>query len=425
MSLLPQNVIAMLQSLKSQGSMGELAGKLSGSNTSAAARLRPRQTATPKTVGAFWDRLVDDGNATIEDKNELADQQSIIRSEIYSANIENYIGTTKIPLGVIGPLRVNGLNASGDYFVPMATTEAALIASYGRGAEVCSKVGGISAAVVREGVLRTPAFVFEDIMSSGSFISWIAENTEAIQAAAESTTQFGKLVLIEPFMDVDVVFLVCRFTTGDAAGQNMVTVATQAMCQFIIENCPIKPKNWFIEANFSGDKKASYLGMHSGRGRKVTASVTVPYDLIKKQLRADAETMLTYGKVAGLGAVLSGQLGAQAHYANGLAALYLATGQDAACVAESAVGFTRMEPRDDGLFFSVTMPNIIVGTVGGGTGLPSQSSGLSILGLKGAGNAKALAEVTAATCLCGEISIIAAISAGHFTNAHQKLARFR
>lgn len=425
MSLLPQNVMAMLQSLKSQGSMSELAGKLSGSNAPAAARLRPRQTATPKTVGAFWDRLVDDGNATIEDKNELADQQSITRSETYSANIENYIGTTKIPLGVIGPLRVNGLNASGDYFVPMATTEAALIASYGRGAEVCSKAGGISAAVVREGVLRTPAFVFEDIMSSGSFISWIAENTEAIQAAAQSTTRFGKLVLIEPFMDVDVVFLVCRFTTGDAAGQNMVTVATQAMCQFIIENCPIKPKNWFIEANFSGDKKASYLGMHSGRGRKVTASVTVPYDLIKKQLRADAETMLTYGKVAGLGAVLSGQLGAQAHYANGLAALYLATGQDAACVAESAVGFTRMEPRVDGLFFSVTMPNIIVGTVGGGTGLPSQSSGLSILGLKGAGNAKALAEVTAAACLCGEISIIAAISAGHFTNAHQKLARFR
>lgn len=425
MNLLPQSVIAMLQTLQSQGNITELGKKLASSNGPPPARLRPRQSSTPQTVESFWQRLLADGPANEDDKNNLADEQSIALATSYSSNIENFIGTTKIPLGVIGPLRMNGLNASGDYFVPMATSEAALIASYGRGAEACSKAGGISAGVVREGVLRTPAFVFDDMTNSGSFISWIADHAEAIKEAAESTTRFGKLVLIEPFMDVDVVFLVCRFTTGDAAGQNMVTVATQAMCKFIVENCPVTPNNWFIEANFSGDKKASYLGMHSGRGRKVTASVIIPHDIIKRHLRADPETMLTYGKVAGLGAVLSGQLGAQAHYANGLAALYLATGQDAACVAESAVGFTRMEPRDNGMFFSVTMPNIIVGTVGGGTGLPSQSSGLSILGLQGAGKAKALAEVTAALCLCGEISIIAAISAGHFTNAHQKLARFR
>jgi len=118
-------------------------------------------------------------------------------------------------------------------------------------------------------------------------------------------------------------------------------------------------------------------------------------------------------------------MGAQAHYANGLAALYIATGQDAACVAESAMGFTRMEARGDDLFCSVTMPNILVGSVGGGTGLASQSAGLNILGLKGAGNGAALAEVTAALCLCGEISIVAAIAAGHFTRAHENLARLR
>lgn len=415
----------MLKSLHSRGSVEEMGQRLSVSDKPPAERLRPKQTAAPKTVEAFWQRLLADTPATQADREELADQKSTERAEGYSANIENYIGTTKVPLGVIGPLRVNGLNASGDYFIPMATTEAALIASYGRGAEACSKSGGVSVGTLREGVLRTPAFVFEDMASSGSFVSWIAANTEAIQAAAEATTRFGKLVLIEPFIDVDIVFLVCRFTTGDAAGQNMVTVATQAMCTFIAENCPVKPKNWFIEANFSGDKKASYLGMHNGRGRKVTASVVIPHDIIRRNLRADAQTMQTYGKVAGLGAVLSGQMGAQAHYANGLAALYIATGQDAACVAESAVGFTRMELRDEGLFFSVTMPNIVVGTVGGGTGLPSQSSGLAIMGLQGEGQAKALAEVTAAVCLCGEISIIAAISAGHFTNAHEKLARLR
>ena len=135
--------------------------------------------------------------------------------------------------------------------------------------------------------------------------------------------------------------------------------------------------------------------------------------------------MLEYGRIANLGSQLSGQLGAQAHYANGLAALYIATGQDAACVAESAVGFTRMERRDDGLFCSVTLPDILVGSVGGGTSLPSQSAGLNILGLKGPGNGAALAEITAATCLCGEISIVAAIAAGHFTRAHHSLARLR
>ena len=150
----------------------------------------------------------------------------------------------------------------------------------------------------------------------------------------------------------------------------MVTVASEAVCEYIIQHSPIEPLHLFIEANFSGDKKASYLGMHTGRGRKVTASVEIPLALIKRYLRAEPDAMLAYGRVAGLGAVLSGQLVAQAHYANALAALYAATGQDIACVSESAVGFTRMEARDDAIFFSVTMPNILVGSVGGGTGAP-------------------------------------------------------
>lgn len=425
MSLLPEHVKAMLASLRGQSDEDGLARRLAPAPSDAPPRLRPRQTATPASLDYFWDRLSAETGITAQAKQDIADPLSIAQAASHSANIENYIGTTKVPLGIIGPLRVNGLNAAGDYFVPMATSEAALVASYGRGAEICSKAGGISAAVIREGVLRTPAFVFDDMFTSGQFIGWIADNIEQIRSAAEATTRFGKLVMVEPFMDVDVVFLLCRFTTGDASGQNMVTVATQAACNYIAQNCPIKPKHWFIEANFSGDKKASYLGMHTSRGRKVTASVTIPHSLVKTHLRVSPEKMLAYGRVAGLGAALSGQHGAQAHYANGLAAIYIATGQDAACVAESATGFTRMEERDDGLFFSVTMPNILVGTVGGGTALPAQAAALDILGLKGSGKAKALAEVVAAVCLCGEISIIAAIAAGHFTNAHQKLARFR
>ena len=429
MSILPEHVKTMLASLrgqlKGQPCDNDMADRLTPASVEAAPRLRPRQNATPASLDYFWGRLSGETKITPAGKDTIADPASIQQAAGHSANIENYIGTTKVPLGIIGPLRVNGLNASGDYFVPMATSEAALVASYGRGAEICSKAGGISAALIREGILRTPAFIFDDMHASGQFIGWIADNVDAIKAAAEQTTRFGKLVTIEPFMDADIVFLICRYTTGDASGQNMVTVATQAICDFIAENCPIKPKHWFIEANFSGDKKASYLGIYNGRGRKVTASVTLPHSMIKKRLRVEPSKMVAYGRVAGLGAVLSGQHGAQAHFANALAAIYIATGQDAACVSESATGFTRMEERDDGLFFSVTMPNILVGTVGGGTGLPSQAAALDMMGLRGTGHANALAEVVAAVCLCGEISIIAAIAAGHFTNAHQKLARFR
>ena len=183
--------------------------------------------------------------------------------------------------------------------------------------------------------------------------------------------------------------------------------------------------NWYIEANFSGDKKASYLGLITGRGRKVSASLVLPSALLRKFLHVGPAEMLAYASMANLGSLLSGQLGAQAHYANGLSAFYIATGQDAACVSESAVGFTRMEARDDGLFVSVTLPNILVGSVGGGTRLPKQSAALDLLGLRGAGHGAALAEVAATVCLCGELSIVGAIAAGHFSRAHQKLARHR
>lgn len=343
----------------------------------------------------------------------------------YAANIENAIGTVKLPVGVAGPLRVNGLNAHGDYLVPLATTEAALVASYARGADVITRAGGATAALLAEGVVRSPAFVFADMIEAGAFVGWAVEHAERLRAAAQATTRFGKLDSIEPFIDSDTVFLVCRYTTGDAAGQNMVTIATEALCRAALDGCPVQPRCWFVEGNFSGDKKASYLGLITGRGRKVSASVILPDALVERCLHVAPERMLDYARVAQLGALLSGQIGAQGHYANGLAAFYIATGQDAACVAESAVGFTRMERREGGLFLSVTLPNLLVGSVGGGTGLPSQRAALELIGLAGDGKAAALAEVAASLCLAGEISIMAAIAAGDFTRAHHRLARTR
>ncbi len=426
MQLIPSSVLRMLEHLRTSFTVDELRQNLrAGDNAPSPAALRPSRTATQSSVAALWQRLKTDGFATDSDQDLIADPDAVAHAEDYSGNIENFIGTVKVPVGVVGPLRVNGIHANGDYFVPLATSEAALVASYGRGARVISEAGGATTALLSEGVLRTPGFVFEALMEAGLFVDWIARAADDLKFAAETTTRYGKLVSLEPVIDNDTVFLLCRYTTGDASGQNMVTIATDALCTHIEQNTPVKPRHWFIEANFSGDKKGSYLGLLTGRGRKVTASIVLPDALIRKFLRTTPERMLDYGKVANLGALLSGQFGAQAHYANALAAFYIATGQDAACVAESAVGFTRMEQRDGGLFVSATLPNLLVGSVGGGTGLPSQSAALRIMGLKGTGKASALAEVAATLCLCGEISIIAAMAAGHFARAHEKLARQR
>lgn len=402
----------------------------------AADRLKPRldhrpqptrieRTPGPESLARLWGRLIADRPAAATAEPALLTAAARHDAALYARNVENYIGTVNVPVGLVGPMRVNGLCASGDYMVPLATTEAALVASYARGAAIATRAGGISAALLYEGVLRSPAFVFADLLEAGVFVAWLAANEPLLKTAAESTTRHGKLFAIEPHIDGEIVFLLCRYTTGEASGQNMVTIATDALCRAILEHAPVKPRTWYVEGNFSGDKKASFLGMLTGRGRKVTASIVLPRKDIEKHLRTTPEAMLDYARVADLGARLNGQIGAQGHYANGLAAFYIATGQDPACVAESAVGSTRMEDRGGDLFMSVTMPNILVGTVGGGTGLPSQKAALSLLGLEGPGSAAALAEITAALCLSGEISIMAAISAGHFSKAHQKLARGR
>ncbi len=412
-------MLRLLQRLGGSSAADGVRARLASRTESPPPRFRVDRSVDPERIRGWWQ------DQAIEGRDILADPHTLATLAAYGANIENMIGTIKLPLGVVGPLRVNGLNAQGDYTVPLATTEAALVASYARGADVITRSGGVAAAMLSEGVLRSPAFVFADIVEAGTFVGWAAENADRLRGAAEATTRHGKLESIDPFIDNDTVFLVCRFTTGDAAGQNMVTIATDALCRALLDGCPVQPRCWFIEGNFSGDKKASYLGLITGRGRKVSASVTIPDALVRRCLHVTTDRMLDYARVAQFGAMLSGQIGAQGHYANGLAAFYIATGQDAACVAESSVGFTRMERREGGLFMSVTLPNLLVGSVGGGTGLPSQCAALGLMGLAGNGKAAALAEVAASLCLAGEISIMAAIAAGDFTRAHHSLARGR
>jgi hydroxymethylglutaryl-CoA reductase (NADPH) len=394
-------------------------------------RLEPKfENPLPKVPGGCrltiehleerW-QLIDAAKASRE---VLADSQTVAGMERYRRNIENFIGSVKLPLGLAGPLRVNGLFAQGDYYIPLATTEAALVASLNRGAKLISEAGGCTAMVLNEGVRRAPGFAFKDLRQVGLFVAWALAELEQFRREAEATTAHGKLINMQIAIEGNHVYLIFEFTTGDASGQNMVTIATEAICAYIKAHSPIHPEYFFIEANLSGDKKASAQSLLQVRGRKVTTEVVLPADLVEKRLNTTPHRLEEYWRMAAIGSVLSGTLGAQGHYANGLAALYIACGQDAACVAESAVGITRFEIIDGGdLYASVTLPNLIVGTIGGGTGLPSQQACLEIMGLNGSGHAPALAEVCAGLCLAGELSIAGAICAGDFTRAHQCLAR--
>jgi len=356
----------------------------------------------------------------------LTDAEMLSHMEAYQHNIENLIGTVKVPVGLAGPLRVNGLFAQGDFYLPLATTEAAVVVSYCRGCVAISAAGGCAAMVVSEGVSRAPGYAFHSLEEAGRFVVWALSQQEVFRQVAESTTHHGRLLDVKFLVEGNHIYLTFEFTTGDAAGQNMVTIATQAICDYIAEHTPVQPQYSFVEANLSGDKKASALSFLSVRGKKVVAEVRLGPEVVKRLLHSTPEMMVNYWRMSALGGVMSGTIGVHGHYANGLAALFIACGQDAACVAESAVGVTRFELSEGGsLYASVTLPNLIVGTVGGGTSLPSQKACLQILGLAGQEHAEAFAEVCAGLALAGELSIIAALSSHEFTRAHSRLARGR
>ncbi|EKO3679493.1 hydroxymethylglutaryl-CoA reductase [Vibrio metschnikovii] len=374
---------------------------------------------TPHHVEKRWQALNQP-----EAQAQLWDDQTQRDLTHYSKNIEYFIGTVKVPVGMAGPLRVNGLHANDDFLIPLATTEAALVASYHRGCKLITAAGGTSVMLLNEGVTRTPVFAFDHLAQAGQFIAWVTTQYEYFKQLAQATTAHGQLHDINVTMEGNHVYLVFDYLTGDACGQNMVTIATNAVFEFIVHHSPIKPRHAFLDGNLSGDKKANSHVLRHVRGKKVTAEVHLSAELIKKYLHTTPETMVKFAEMTTIGGVLSGSVGINAHYANALTAFSIACGQDPACVAESAVGITRMELNSQGgLYACVTLPNLMVGTVGGGTSLPSQKACLALLGLTGSGNARALAEVVAGLCLAGELSIAGAFSAGHFSRAHHKLAR--
>ncbi|MFM7322654.1 MAG: 3-hydroxy-3-methylglutaryl-CoA reductase [Armatimonadota bacterium] len=370
MSANARSIAAYLRNLLAADGQEAVLSRLRPRGGPKVSRLPAVPTIGERTIEHVW--TLPGANATPELKGLLCGPDVVAQAQAYANHIENFAGVVRMPLGIAGPIRVNGLFAHGEYVLPMATTEAALVASYHRGALLLTEAGGCTAALLAEGVSRTPGFAFQNLEEAGRFVLWATSELDAFRACAEATTRHGRLDDMKVTVEGNHVYLEFEYTTGDAAGQNMVTIATEAICDHVARNSPVKPRHQFVEANLSGDKKASARSFLSVRGKKVAAEARIPGDLIRKRLHTTAADMEAYWRMSALGGVMSGTLGVQGHYANGLAALYIACGQDAACVAESAVGVTRFETvaapegNTQDLYVSVTLPNLIVGTVGGG-----------------------------------------------------------
>jgi hydroxymethylglutaryl-CoA reductase (NADPH) len=340
-------------------------------------------------------------------------------------NCEQFIGVAQVPIGIAGPLRIEGEYARGDYLIPLATSEGTLVASYNRGMQALNAAGGVHCTVVEEAMQRAPVFVLSDARRARELAEWVRTHEEGIRAAAEATSRHARLLYVDPYLSNHFVFLRFNFETGDAAGQNMVTRATAAACNWILGSFA-GIRRFHLESNFASDKKTSRVNMLRTRGKRVTAEARVPGVVLRDRLRTRAESLLQHYRTAGVGAFMAGTNNNGLHAANALAALFIATGQDVANVAESSAAIVYAdEADDDGIFLSITLPSLIVGTHGGGTGLPTPRECLEILGCVGPGRVRALAEIAAGVVLAGELSLAAAIAADEWVAAHERLGRNR
>lgn len=355
---------------------------------------------------------------------------SIDETETAKRNIENMIGAIQIPLGMAGPVTINGEYACGNYYLPLATTEGALVASTNRGCSVISACGGTYLRIFNDGMTRAPVFTVKDVVRAREFVDWVNDpgNFQAMKAKASETTRFGELLDVMPFVAGNNVYLRFRFDTKDAMGMNMATIASEAICDFLTAKLDVELVS--LSGNVCTDKKPSAINNILGRGKTVIADVVIPGNVVEQKLKTEPGSMVKVNyKKNLLGSARAGSTGFNAHVANIIAAMYLACGQDAAHVVEASSAITSMELTDEGdLYCSVTLPAIQVGTVGGGTGIATQRECLEMLGVAGAGeppgtNAKKLAEIIGAAALAGEISLIGAQAAGHLARAHKQMGR--
>jgi hydroxymethylglutaryl-CoA reductase (NADPH) len=345
-------------------------------------------------------------------------------------NCESLVGSVEIPLGVAGPLIINGQNARGSYYAPLATSEGALIASISRGAKIISMSGGVNAAFLGKRMIRAPLFEFKTMAEALLFSTFVSECFTELKAQAESHSRHATLCAIEPLLSGRAVHVQFIYETGDAAGQNMTTTCTWNAVKWLKKEFNdrrgIHPTTYIIEANLSSDKKVTYQSFIRGRGSRVVADCTIPASTLRRVLRVTPQQLVRGHRHLASGALSAGMVGMNVNIANAVAAIFTATGQDIASVHESSIGHLSIEMNDDeSVYASLVLPSLLIGTVGGGTGLPEQQECLQLMGCAGAGKAPAFAEIIAGFCLALELSTLSALVSDEFATAHERLGRNR
>ena len=379
------------------------------------------------------DSLVSSNEATTIRREFLEQKYNIKLSNIanYSINmdnacarnIENSIGVLQLPMGIAGPLKIKGEYCNREVYIPLATSEGALVASINRGASTITSSGGVNVRILSDFMTRAPAIKCDGVNDGLKIKQWFIDNFDELKKIAESTTSHGKLLKIDPIIIIgNYIYPRFVFSTGDSMGMNMVTIATEKILNKLA--CETTAVHLALSGNVCVDKKPSTMNIIEGRGKSVVADILIPKEIVSKKLKTTTDAIVEVNTVKNLiGSAASGSMGFNAHYANMVAAIFLATGQDAAHVVEGSLGITTAENRNGDLYFSVNLPDLPVATVGGGTSLEVAHEGLEILGVAGTNHAKEFAEIVASTVLAGELSLVGAIAAGHLARAHQKHGR--
>lgn len=376
-------------------------------DTAAAARRQYLERSTETSLDTVGDYAFDAGRA--------------------ESNIENMIGTVQVPMGIAGPVPVDGEQADGQYYLPIATTEGGLVASVNRGCSTIQAAGGATARVTRAGMTRAPVFAVEDIAAAKATVEWVQDHEQQLRDAAESTTSHGELLSVDPYVVGNSVFLRFTYDTKDAMGMNMATIATDAACTVVTEHTGAELIS--LSGNLCADKKPAAINAVEGRGHSVTADVCIPREVVNDRLDAEPEAIQAVNTRKNLiGSAKAGSLGFNAQVANVVAGTFLALGQDEAHVVEGSNAIVTAEARPNELYASVSLASLQIGTVGGGTTLPTQAEALSVLGVDGGGepagsNADALAEIIATGALAGELSLLGALADDTLADAHATLGR--
>lgn len=349
---------------------------------------------------------------------------AFLEEEVVGRNIENLIGATHVPLGVAGPLKVTSNKVQAkSYYVPLATTEGALVASVSRGCKAIGLGGGVQVELENVGISRGPVFRTSGISQALLLKEWLKKHFEILAEKANETSSHIRLLNIDSAISGRRVFVRFSFDTTDAMGMNMATIATEHIAKFIEKKTKVKCLS--VAGNFDIDKKPAWLNFLSGRGRKVWAEVTLNKQVLEEVLKVTPEEVyhLVVDKNA-YGSIMSGSIGFNAHFANIIAAIFIATGQDVAHVVEGSLGVTSAELLPNGdLYFSIYLPALVIGTVGGGTHLPTQQEALRILGVGGSGKVGEFAKIIGGAVLAGELSLIASQAQGTLSKAHMELGR--